>query len=322
YSPVVKKVLEERETMDLDDLKERLKKDRQGIATVYENINVSLNFLTFSESDSFYAYHRPLKDIKKGLPTESFPRQLPSGKDVLKLDSCINQYFADGISLSSRLFFAPILLWWKITNIIPLRISEFCTIKRECITQHNGKYYIMLPREKSPAVKRRVQIIDTLEITKEIFDLIDHYIRLTDPHGESKTLISYRTLLMLAKKHTGRWGKKDRSYFNRHNFTRLLESFYREVVYGKYQNSINREVRPNDTRHFAFCSLLMQGISPVEIARLGGHSTIETQYHYANHTEYFIDVEVQKLTDGFKLKNGKIEGNTFEAQEITLGDIE
>lgn len=322
YSPAVKRVLEEKEATDLTDLKEGLKKNRQGIEAVYEKINVSLNFLTFSESDSFHTYHKPLIDIKKGLPTETFLRQLPTGKDVLKLDSCINQYFVDGFNSSSRLFFAPILLWWKITNIIPLRISEFCTTKRECISQNNGRYYIMLPREKRPAAKRRVQVIDTLEITKEIFDLIDDYIQLTNPYGESKTLISYRTLLALAKEQTGRWGKRNRSYFNRNNFKGLLKKFYKEVVYGEYQESIKREVRPNDTRHFAFCSLLMQGISPIEIARLGGHSTIETQYHYANHTEYFIDVEVKKLTDGFKFKNGKIEGNTFEGQEITLGDIE
>ncbi|UYY98658.1 site-specific integrase [Peribacillus frigoritolerans] len=321
FSPAVKKVLEEKEVMDLEDLKEELKRDRQGIAIVYQNINVALNFLTFSESDSFHTYHKPLIDIKKGLPNIVFPRQLPKGKDVLKMDSCISQYFVGGFNSTSRLFFAPILLWWKITNIIPMRISEFCTIKRECISQNNGRYYIMLPREKKPAAKRRVQVVDTLEITEDIFELIDDYIQLTNPYGESKTLISYRSILEV--NHTaGRGNKVDMNYFNRHNFESLLKRFYKDVVYGEYKKSVEREVRPNDTRHFAFCSLLMQGISPIEIARLGGHSSLEAQYHYSNHTEYFIDVEIKKLIDGFKFIDGKIRGTTFEGKEITFEDIE
>lgn len=322
YTPSVKKALEKNEVMDLEDLKEELKKDRKGIPTVYDIVHTSLNFLTFSELDSFYTYHKPLLDIKKGLPNGTFVRHLPKGKDVLKLDYSINQYFVDGFNSSSRLFFAPILLWWKITNIIPMRISEFCTMERECISQNNGRYYIRLPREKKTAVNRRVQVVDTLEITKDIFDLIYDYIQLTNPYGESKTLISYRSILVLEENLTGRGNKGNMNYFNRHNFDTLLKRFYKDVVYEVYKKSVKREVRPNDTRHFAFCSLLMQGISPIEIARLGGHSTLEAQYHYSNHTEYFIDVEVKKLIDGFVFKEGKIKGTTFEGQAITFEDIE
>jgi len=97
--------------------------------------------------------------------------------------------------------------------------------------------------------------------------------------------------------------------------------FYKEVVYGEFEKTVIREVRPNDTRHFAFCSLLMQGISPIEIARLGGHSTIEAQYHYSNHTEYFIDIEVKKIIDGFIRQDGKLRG-AFEGHEISFEDIE
>ena len=322
YTPAVKEMLEENEVPNLEDLKEELKKDMKGIRSVYGIISTSLNFLTFSELDSFHTYHKTLLDIKKGLPNSRFSRHLPKGKDVLKLDYSIDQYFVDGFNSSPRLFFAPILLWWKITNIIPMRISEFCTTKRECISQNNGRYYITLPREKKRAAHRRVQVVDTLEITKDIFDLIDDYIQLTSPYGESNTLISYRSILALGVIQTGRGNKKNINYFNRHVFYTLLKRFYKDVVYGEYQKSVKREVRPNDTRHFSFCSLLMQGISPIEIARLGGHSTLEAQYHYSNHTEYFIDVEVKKLIDGFKFNDGKIRGTTFEGQEITFAGIE
>ncbi|MFS1517387.1 site-specific integrase [Bacillus sp. SCS-151] len=323
YTPSVKKLLEKNEVLNIDVLEEELKKDNQGIGTVLGIINISLNFLTYSQLESFHTYHKPLMDIKKGLPNNSSARRLSKGKDVLKLDNSINQYFVDGFNSPSRLFFAPIFLWWKITNIIPIRISEYCTMKKDCISQKNGRYYLMLPREKKPGTKRRIQVVDTLEITKDIFDLIDDYIQLTKPYRESKTLISYRAILALEDKNTNRERmKKNKDYFNRFVFQKLLERFYRDVVYGEYKISVERQVKPNDTRHFAFCSLLLQGISPIEIARLGGHSSLEAQYHYSNHTEYFIDVEVKKLIDGFKRKDGVLRGTTFEGQEITLGEIE
>lgn len=323
YSPAVQKCLEEKDKEDKtrEELLYELKKERSGLQPVIEMINVILNFLTFSEIESFEVYHKPLMTIRKGIPYEVFARQLPSGKDVLKLDYCINQYFKFGIRNPSKLLFAPILLWWKITNIIPMRISEFCLIERTCITERNGSYYIALPRKKQPASKRKVQVIDTLEITKDIFELIKEYIEHTNQYGESETLVSYRAILALTERKPKTIPSGKTNYFVRYNFRNLLRRFYREVVYGEFGKTVIREVKPNDTRHFAFCSLLMQGISPIEIARLGGHSTIEAQYHYSNHTEYFIDVEVKKLIDGFVRQNGELRG-AFEGHEITFEDIE
>ncbi|MBE1556868.1 site-specific integrase [Sporosarcina limicola] len=323
FSPAVQNCLENMDKQDKtrEELLYELKKERSGLSPVIEMIKVTLSFLTFSELKSFEIYHKPLMSIRKGIPNEAFARQLPSGKDVLKFDYCINKYFKFGIRNPSNLLFAPILLWWKITNIIPMRISEFCLIERLCITAKYGSYYIALPRKKQPAAKRKVQVIDTLEITKDIFDLIEEYIELTNQYGETETLISYRAYLALRERKHMPLPSGNINYYVRYNFHNLLMHFYKEVVYGKFEITVIREVRPNDTRHFAFCSLLMQGISPIEIARLGGHSTIEAQYHYSNHTEYFIDIEVKKLIDGFFRQDGKLSG-AFEGHEISFEDIE
>ncbi|RDW16120.1 hypothetical protein CWR48_18210 [Oceanobacillus arenosus] len=322
YSPAVRKYLENKNQSTLDEMLGELKKDRSGISTVKSIIEIAFNFLTFSGIDSFHDYNQPLINIKKGLPKEVFARQLPSGKDVLKLDYCINRYFNKGINTNTRLLFAPILLWWKLTNIIPMRISEFCTIERFCIPP---KYYrnckISLPREKRTGNHRRVQVVDKLEITKDIYDLISEYIHHTETYGVSKTLVSYRAYKELNEYSNRNPSKKDEDYFNSNIFKSLLRKFYKDVVYGEYNETVERKVRPNDTRHFAFCSLLMQGLSPIEIARLGGHSTIEAQYHYSNHTEYFIDIEVDKLIKSFMNKDGEMKG-VFEGNEITYDDID
>lgn len=46
---------------------------------------------------------------------------------------------------------------------------------------------------------------------------------------------------------------------------------------------------------------MMQGVSPIEIARLANHKTISMQLSYAHHTEYWIDSEVFALLQKFKL---------------------
>lgn len=318
YNPIINQDIESDEYFNL----ENIKKDNQGNKHIYEIINIVINFLTFSELDSLNNYRVPLLDIRKSLPIKIYSRNLPRSEDVLTLDFVISNYFRYGFTSNSRLFYAPIFLWWKITNVIPIRISEFCNMKRECINYENGKYYITLPREKKRATNRRIQMIDTLEISKEIYELIYSYMDLTNKYGETKTLLSYRAIVALEDSCTGRLNKNNVNYFNRINFKALLKKFYKDIVYKEFKKTVTREVRPNDTRHFAFCSLLLQGLSPIEIARLGGHSTLEAQYHYSNHTEYYIDLEVKKLIENFRLQNIKENEKSFKSNEISLSDIE
>jgi hypothetical protein len=85
----------------------------------------------------------------------------------------------------------------------------------------------------------------------------------------------------------------------------LIEYFY-EKMKTEYKCVIAKEhqILTNDTRHLAFISLMMQGYSPIEIARLGGHQTIQAQYLYSGHKEYWVDCEVFKLMK--KVKNSNI----------------
>src|SRR5699024_2340283 len=76
--------------------------------------------------------------------------------------------------------------------------------------------------------------------------------------------------------------------------------------------------------HLSIFSLMMQGVSPIEIARLANHKTISMQLNYAHHTEYWIDSEVFSLLQKFKFaqsSNSNPESITVEnkKEEETLG---
>ena len=73
--------------------------------------------------------------------------------------------------------------------------------------------------------------------------------------------------------------KRNSSQFNIRNLETLIPRFYRtiEQVYG-FKIEKEHYLRTNDTRHIAFVSLMMQGYSPVEIARLGDTKQSKRNY--------------------------------------------
>jgi hypothetical protein len=270
------------------------------------------NFFDFSDLEIGEDYVPSLINLKNKIPVKRNIRQLPPSRYVLSFSYYLEKHFErllnDSLTQSKLikelLFIFPLIIWWRLTNIIPMRPSEFCLIERNCILPKNGKHYIKLPRNKLKNTKR-IQIPDTLLIDKELYHLIEQYIEITDKYGKTDTLISYRSLIYGDPSTNRAAVTKNLNQFKSHNLEGLIKRFYKTME-TLYDCAIAKEyhVSPNDTRHLAFVSLMMQGYSPIEIARLGGHQTIKAQYHYSGHTEYWVDCEVFKLMK--KIKNSKI----------------
>ena len=79
---------------------------------------------------------------------------------------------------------------------------------------------------------------------------------------------------------------------------RLIDLFYSEIIEKKYEDyTIKRRLLPGDTRHLAFMSLLLQGLAPIEIAMLGGHTNLISQDHYQSHARYYVASEILEYMD-------------------------
>ncbi|NOU72549.1 tyrosine-type recombinase/integrase [Paenibacillus sp. LMG 31458] len=289
-------------------------------------INAVCNFFDYSDFEAGEIYVPRLLEVRKKFKIKVSPRELPPSTEVLKFSYYLEKYFEELYDqnigwVKKKIMYYPVLIWWKLTNIVPIRASEFCLIKRECVFSINDKYYLRLPREKKPKEKKNIQIIDTIEITCEMYSMIEEYLVATKQYGETATLISYRSLIWADRTEVRESFKNDHNYFSREALDNLVKRFYKEIIGAKYNIHIQADnrVSPNDTRHFAFCSLMMQGISPVEIARLGGHRTIRAQYHYSYHLEYWIDSEVFKLMNKFQ-HNAQIELNNNLSMNWFLPD--
>lgn len=275
-------------------------------------VNVLCNFFDYADLEVGDDYLPVLVELKDKMPQQkSNIRKLPSSQYVLSFSYYLEKHFEtlmenfiDKENFDKELLMTyPIVIWWKLTTIIPMRASEFCLIKRECliVDKDKEKYYLQLPRIKQNS--RRIQIMDKVAIDEEMYQLIDNYIDLTNQYGKTDSLISYRSITEVKNNTSSRgYFQKNVNQFNRKNLDGMIARYYRTLEQ-EYNFKVEQEcqLRPNDTRHIAFMSLMMQGYSPVEVARLGGHKTIQTQLHYSNHKEYWIDSEVFKLMK--KVKN-------------------
>ncbi|MGN4644865.1 site-specific integrase [Bacillus cereus group sp. MYBK48-1] len=288
-----------------DEVEERIRDLAESSSSKRSKVTKWLYFLDFCEIEQLQKYKELFISLKNSLSPKTGVRELPKAIDVFTLANCVEKYFKEDLSKEELLFFLPVKLWWKITNIIPMRPLEFCNIKRDCINHEENRFFLRLPRKKrNPNLeKKRLGVSDTLEIDKEMYELIHDYIQITEGFGKTKTLVSYPSIVFAAKKLKlpGREKKLYNEIFNAGALLTLLERFYEDVVFKKYKLSVERKINLNDTRHITFTSLLLQGISPIEIARLGGHTTLEAQYHYQQNVGFYVNTEIYKLAkDGIK----------------------
>ncbi|WP_040204055.1 site-specific integrase [Neobacillus jeddahensis] len=271
-------------------------------------------------------------------------RILPNGKDLIFFHTIINS-FMDQLKPGEPNYyrFFPLALWWKLTTIIPLRPYEFCGIPRDGIFEKNGEYIIHLPRsdKKGNKNKNNVQLIKDIAIRDDMYQFIQTYIQHTEQFGETKTLISYKAVEWANEQlgHRVRIHKIDKEHFTYRILYTLLENFYSEVVvevfnltynpkrkwnvskgneHKKYRELLNkvlaysdenyhieRMVSLGDTRHIALMNLQRLGYHPVEMARLAGHTNLNTQYSYHSHQQNWVDTEVLKLMTTFKFQKNE-----------------
>lgn len=313
---------------------------------MYKFITDLVDFLEFYNRDKFSDFINDLGEYKAKIKLEKNYRELPSFKDILTIKQCLDSWYEEAEKNESEelLKYLPLVLWWNLTTIIPMRIIEFCHIKRNCFSLKDGNYSITFPRMKYHRVgTHRTDIeYDTLPIPKELYDLFQNYLILSEQYGLSNYLISHKVYL-----HHFGYDKKtydEDSLFNYHNFNTTIASFFKEIIHEKYNInivSINKHYRSSyfrrskgafisdsatgsidtminlgDLRHIAIINMMMQGYDKVEIQRLAGHITEDIQYSYFNHMENWMDIEIQKMEKEFN--HYKPINQKFNDNEISL----
>lgn len=231
-------------------------------------------------------------------------RKLPKTKDILVFNNIINDFFKKNLDLTTLKKWLPIYFWWRLTIIIPMRASEYAKLTKHCIYSKGDVYYLKIKRVKANQNIKDIEFLTEILIPKKLYVEMQEYLEITSETNTSNTFICFKSIL---KASNARISSIKRFDFNANRLNKLIVQFYEEIVYGEYNFIlskrrgskdicyIERQLLPNDTRHLAFINLKRQGYHPVEVAKIGGHSTLRSQEHYFSHLNNFLDLEIVAL---------------------------
>lgn len=296
---------------------------------IYKFITDLIDFLEFYNREEFVHFINDLEERKSKIKFKKNYRVLPSFKDILTIKQCLDNWYeeADKNKSEDLLKYFPLVLWWNLTSIIPMRIIEFCHIKRNCFSSEEGNYSITFPRMKHNRIGlHRTNIeYDTLPIPEKLYELFQKYLELSEQHGISNYLVSLATYRHYFSYDKESFDKED--LFNYHNLYNTIARFFKEIIHEKYKiniisinkshsssyfwklngslisdsavGSIDAMINLGDLRHIAIINMMMQGYDKVEIQRLAGHITEDMQFSYYNHMENWMDIEIQKIEKEF-----------------------
>lgn len=263
------------------------------------------DFLSFTTLENAASYYKAIEGIQRDAKR---PRDIPDYESIILIDMIFKDYMGH-CGFASRVRYYPLFIWWLLSTIIPLRPTEVLMLKRDCIYKRDNKFYIHIDRIKNGGGRKKyaVPVMKEFQIPKEIYQFLDDYRDYVDSLDSGPYLIPYQLYVQKTQKAEGR--KRER--INTRHFSRLLDSFLAEIVEGQYQyvvvpvgsrtddNQIER-IRMGDTRHLAFINMLMQGLNPLYIQRIGGHHKLEEQLHYCSHLEKFSTAKAYVLSKMLK----------------------
>lgn len=294
----------------MDDYIDYMDEGKRRSNTDYKFGNMS--FIFFNPIGDWKEYFDDLETLESIHLVGENVREIPDYKSIILFDYIINDVMTK--EMQNREKYYPLYLWWSITTIIPLRPAEFVKMKKDCcyFDEKIKEYYIKVPREKqspNPLSKRRViPIVDTLKITKKMYDLIEDYKNICKINrSQSEYLLNlevYARFTSYEQYSYTRSKNKDRMGYEK--LKKLLDTFYDEIVSKEYKYKIVDtgksdnddtivKLKLGDSRHLAFLSMLLQGFNPITIAEIGGHESLSSQLHYVAHIDEFSDAHTLML---------------------------
>lgn len=242
------------------------------------------------------------------------PCVLNEFKSYFKLIPIIDAFWKANENTPIGDFYFPFFLYWQITTILPMRVTEFCLTPYDCIRQEGELYYLTIRRSNlkgstSERPKIYYYTIDKdyskyeYEIPYRIYKWIENYkTKTANFYHPYQLLFSVDYTLQLQEGDVGTTNKED--VFTSDELRTLAYQFYDRIIfintdmhevteeiltkryvdswdgsYEMYENEIMR-LQLKHTRHLAMINLIMRGCNPRMIRAFAGHTNDITSAHY------------------------------------------
>lgn len=233
-------------------------------------------------------------------------RRLRSFDSYFRFNEIINKFWMECTDVEEKLFYFPVILWWKITAVLPTRPREFVLTPKECLKKTADGYKIILRKNriKGAGKKKTYRIAGDYRmveypVSSDIASLILWYQEKTK--GDSKNEID---TLFTVDSHYAKWGygrKSNSRYYTYTNLSTCLRYFYKNIICDQYGYRLLFEdsdcplkddeiqyINLGDSRHLAMINLIAEGATPVIVMMLAGHDNPEMSAHYYSNISTLI----------------------------------
>ncbi|MGF6949008.1 hypothetical protein QF028_001513 [Neobacillus sp. B4I6] len=248
-------------------------------------------FLPINDIDDFkeeweFHYEHYLEDHSMTKEKKLQRRTLAEFQSYFYFDRLFKDFWKHSATNEEKLYFYPLYLWWKITNVLPQRPREFCLIPYDCINEDDrGEYILSIRRSNLKGQKGQKKIkTHTIDgdyslfeypVSNEIALLIKDYQQLVEKYGESKFLLSYEAFLSTlpvsnrgaAKANHGDHGDTP-IIFTRTTLSSILINFYAKVLQKKMGLQIIYNNRPNLSKEKVILGEKEALLKPSEIMKI------------------------------------------------------
>lgn len=250
-------LIENTHYFDIDQIKPfRRSIKRNGGMSHIEGVIKIFDFLDYFNNiivpDKYYFLFEDMQDVNN----QPYTRSLPTFESMFKFDELIERFLNEADDTEMEKYF-PIILWWKITSLIPLRSTEFILTPYNCIVKNNDIYKMTIRRTIEKGRKSTDYYHHSLEdgytkhdivVNEEIFKLITTYKSMVDKYdhienyyadprettGERKFLLSFRSYYNFSEKKTKSLSVYIFDFFSVRQLRHLFHSFFTNIASKKY----------------------------------------------------------------------------------------
>lgn len=256
------------------------------------------------------------------------------------LDHIIRNAWKNEMTDVQKQYYFPLVFYWMLTTILPLRVMEFCVIPYNCLDKREGKCYLTIRRTRlkgSTSKDIRIHFYrinkdyykQEYEVPKWMYDMVEKWRQDTKEYAHPFGLL-FSADYTASLGYKRMFVKTEESVFETERLNQILKQFYQEFVLERANMTLVNEdtlmercmdqkdgsykMYPDEimmmqlkhTRHLAMINLIRWGCNPMLIKNFAGHASPEMDEHYYSNTTRFVRCATKILWERTRNAKNKI----------------
>lgn len=327
---------------------------RSGIGTVMENPKARTGFIEYYidllrvipeiSEDYLQLCCRTAAELRQELEVKRKDKdhatRLNEFLSYFEFDDMLRRWWAENTDMDKKLFFYPLYLFWVITTILPLRVTEFCVTPLDCIMEKDGRYFLTIRRSKLkgsssayPTIRyhkiAQDYTLHSYEIPRWLYDEIAMYREQTGRYSHPYELLLSVDAMLHLNYGISKTGEHQKP-FGSQELRECMTFFYADVLEmergyrivseedllersrteeGTYEMD-EREImliHPKETRHIAMINLILRGANPMTIKEFAGHTDATTSAHYYSNMANTVRCATKYIYNRYRASGGSVD---------------